>query len=502
MQAATQATLTNLVEQHITSLVRESAVVNRHSNKGGYVSSAAGNDTTNSKKKPTHDATTQGGREVKRRRLIHHDDINLALSWRGSDKLYVSGIPLSTDEDDITTPHNQLVQNTTGKASLLGTASNIPKRVDLNSYLQSEMSIKPPCEIGMTLHWLAVNGIQPRIPMNDVWNNTEGGNKDLVAAPVLELVDEDITKSNTNDDSSIRIRELQNRILSEELQLYYKRVISTINNPISSIQEVNSVLIGLRSNVGLQELIPFISRFISTGLMSKSSSIVGNNNSSYMSTIGYYKRLILLFDAMLDNNHIHLDLFLHQLFVPVGTCIVAKKLCNPEVKGGDVDHWSLRELAARTLLKASNIYSNQYTTLKPRIIKLLTSTLAVSKKSKPLSTIYGGIVGISLFGVRAIDCFLLPVVSDYWNKWEDELTKLTNGGNSGKDGKRNKEERIYEIQMCQMAILNAIRIYIQGVSIDEQVKRVNVDMLMNVFGERLIPMLQSEETTDYVGIVL
>mgnify|MGYP007048890737 CR=1 FL=1 len=30
----------------------------------------------------------------------------------------------------------------------------------------------------------------------------------------------------------------------------------------------------------------------------------------------------------------------------------------------------------------------------------------------------------------------------------------------------------------------------------------NVDMLMNVFGERLIPMLQSEETTDYVGIVL
>jgi len=385
MQAATQATLTNLVEQHITSLVRESAVVNRHSNKGGYVS-AAGNNTS-SKNSTKNDSGVAQGRE-KRRRLIHHDDINLALSWRGSEKLYVSGIPLTnnnstTDDNDITTPHNQLVQNTTGKASLLGTASNIPKRVDLNSYLQSEMSIKPPCEIGMTLHWLAVNGTQPRIPMNDVWNNNEGGSKDLVSAPSLELVDENVTKT-TNHDSSIRIRELQNRILSEELQLYYKRVISTINNPISTIYEVNSVLIGLRSNVGLQELIPFISRFISTGLMSKSSSIVGNNKSSYLSTIGYYKRLILLFDAMLDNNHIHLDLFLHQLFVPVGTCIVAKKLCNPEVKGGDVDHWSLRELAARTLLKASNIYSNQYTTLKPRIIKLLTSTLAVSKKVKTI----------------------------------------------------------------------------------------------------------------------
>ena len=500
MQSATQATLTNLVEQHITSLVRESAVVNRHSNKGGYVS-AAGDDTTSKK---NSDAITQG--REKRRRLIHHDDINLALSWRGSDKLYVSGIPLTNNnsaDDDIATPFNQLVQNTTGKALLGASSAVVPRRVDLNSYLQSEMQVKPPCEIGMTLHWLAVNGTQPRIPMNDVWT-AEGGSKDLVAAPVLELVDEDITKNdNTNDDSSIRIRELQNRILSEELQLYYKRVISTINNPISTIHEVNSVLIGLRTNVGLQELIPFISRFISTGLMSKSSSTNGSNNSSYMSTIGYYKRLILLFDAMLDNNHIHLDLFLHQLFVPVGTCIVAKKLCSPEVKGGDVvDHWSLRELAARTLLKAANIYSNQYTTLKPRIIKLLTSTLTISKKSKPLSTIYGGIVGISLFGVRAIDCFLLPVVSDYWNKWEDELTKLTNGSGSGKDGKRNKEERIYEIQMCQMAILNAIRIYIQGVSIDEQVKRVNVDMLINVFGERLIPMLQSEDITDYIGIVL
>ena len=42
LQSATQATLVNLVEQHITSLVREAAVVNRHSKRGGKIS--AGDD--------------------------------------------------------------------------------------------------------------------------------------------------------------------------------------------------------------------------------------------------------------------------------------------------------------------------------------------------------------------------------------------------------------------------------------------------------------------------
>ena len=38
MQAATRSTLADLVEQHVTNLVRESAVVNRHSKRGGSVS--------------------------------------------------------------------------------------------------------------------------------------------------------------------------------------------------------------------------------------------------------------------------------------------------------------------------------------------------------------------------------------------------------------------------------------------------------------------------------
>ena len=36
-----------------------------------------------------------------KRLIIHHGDVNLALSWRGSEKLYVSGVPL------LVPPHEQ-----------------------------------------------------------------------------------------------------------------------------------------------------------------------------------------------------------------------------------------------------------------------------------------------------------------------------------------------------------------------------------------------------------
>ena len=92
MQAATaagatmKATLADLVECHITTLVRESAVVNRHSKRGGNVSAA-----DDDKKRRT------------KRRMIHHDDVNMALLWRGSEKLYVSGVPLFSNSND----HNE-----------------------------------------------------------------------------------------------------------------------------------------------------------------------------------------------------------------------------------------------------------------------------------------------------------------------------------------------------------------------------------------------------------
>lgn len=535
MQAATQQTLANLVEAHVTALVRESAAVNRHSRRGGLISAA---DETNHSPPPKSFSSNNngGGRQQKRRRLIHHDDINMALQWRGSEKLYVSGVSIppvvSTSPEDNTSesstkksnkkpPKNnaltQLLQNTTttnyATVSSLLKATNVP-RIDLNAYVQSELVIRPPAELGMTFHWLAVDGVSPLIPMNEVWNTANTGEKDQYyhrsggvdpLAPVLELddddddIDENNTTTNTKtkkSEASIRIRELQQRLLSEELQLYFSQVTSTIESSTSTQNDINTVLHGIRSDSGIQELVPFLSRFVATGLMNKRN----------LQNVSYCSKLLLIFDAMLDNRNLHLDLHLHQMFSPVGTCIVAKRLCrtNNDTSADSrryyegEDHWSLRESAARCLVKACNMYGSQYTTMKPRVMKLLTQQAL--RVDRPLATQYGGIVGISLFGPRAVDAFILPVAKEYWECWEGELKSLAESNSSSGDGGKRNVAREYELHMCQQALLDAVSIFMRGVTPGEQAKRVDIESFSDVFGERLIPM--QPELTEYTSAIL
>jgi transcription initiation factor TFIID subunit 6 len=120
---------------------------------------------------------------------------------------------------------------------------------------------------------------------------------------------------------------------------------------------------------------------------------------------------------------------------------VAKKLCiNP-----NDDHWILRQEAAECFAKVCRIYNDQYSTLKPRCIKLLTQQAL--RLDRPLSTQYGGIVAISLFGPRAVDAFLLPLAKKYWMTWEAELKEVM-----AFRCKRNMIKE-YELHMCQQALL-------------------------------------------------
>lgn len=293
MQSAAQATLSSLVEQHLTSLIREAATVNRHSKRGDVVSAAA-----DDKAKPQQD-------QRKRRRLIHHDDVNMALLWRGSEKLYVSGVvtPPEDAKDAKSTANkqalSQLIKNVNAKTDIptLANASTVP-RIDLNAYLASENKLRPPSELGMTLHWLAVDGVSPLIPMNDVYNQYR---REVTGEDVNNA--QDITESlqldNSEDaDSSIRIRELQHRLLSEELQLYYSRVTSAFSSPNSTPEVISTALHGIRYDKGIQELVPFLCRFVASGLMEKQN----------LRNTEYARRLVRVFDALLENRSLHLDL--------------------------------------------------------------------------------------------------------------------------------------------------------------------------------------------------
>lgn len=591
MQAATKATLLNLVEQHVTSLVRECAVINRHSKRSGYVSAAAADGNIDVDLQNVDDDDDDVNNKKRQRRsakrlLIHHDDVNLALSWRGSEKLYVSGVPLLqprrvaapdgggdaaaagggsssvaattvTDDDEVdgnkrkrkrnksttttatssstSSPLGHLLRTTTTATDsttipALISSSTVP-RIDLNAYLQSELMVRPPSELGMTLHWLAVEGMMPMIPANEIWNQQQQqrvsgagtGAPDIIPALLLDddngdddaadIGDDD---DDTNSPSAIRIRELQHRLLSEELQLYYSHITTTLSNPHLSSDSIETltVLSSLRNEGGhIQELIPFLCRFVVSGLVTRRNL---RNTELCM-------KLVRMVDAMLDNCALHLDLHLHQLFIPLGTCVVAKNLSGGTGSSSSSssssleDHWALREEAAKCLVKTCNIYGDQYTTMRPRLIKLLTQQAL--RLDRPYATQYGGIVGISLFGPRAIDAFILPLAREYWECWVEELRMLrtTIAADNGHDGdttpegsqqrnekgkkrRRDVEGREYELHMCQRALLSAMQIFMQNVTHAEKAKRVDIRAFMDVFGERLIPM--QPDLTDYMAAVV
>ena len=135
----------------------------------------------------------------------------------------------------------------------------------------------------------------------------------------------------------------------------------------------------------------------------------------------------------------------------------------------------------------TNRFGEQYTTLKARVLRTLCEALT---PDMPLTTQYGGIVGISRFGPKAVDAFLLPLATSYWIRWEEVLKAGAYDDVSGR----------FEIQQCQRALLEGLASFMQSVSPEEQSERVDWEAMSDVFGEKLIPL--RAEPSEYVDCVV
>ena len=268
MQAVSAASAANprgsllkLVEEHISNLVREADVIKRQC-----------------KRARLHQTSKDDYRGVVRRRL-HADDINLALQWRGSEKLYATGTVIPNED-----------------------ASNKP--VDLEDYLKSEMQLRPPLEVGLTSHWLAVDGQQPEIPQNPV--GSSGHNRGMA------VVESDHSAEAALDDhnkSGVRVSQLLPLLLSEELQLYFTRITLAIQRggaTPATRQQQDAALASVAQDVGLQELVPFFIKYISQEL----NHHVGNPD--------HCRTLVRLSLSMLHNPHLHLELHVSAVLMTVG----------------------------------------------------------------------------------------------------------------------------------------------------------------------------------------
>lgn len=347
LKPATKRALNNLVEEHMTSVIRDSITMQRHT------------------KRP--------------RRILHSSSVNLALACLQRRNSSVTNTPL---------------------------VSKQTKNVDLNALLSCEIPIPPPSEIGMTLHWLAVDGVQP----SSFLNPQEEQNYSVRNR--RETLDESF-----RDSSSIALRQLLPRLVSDELQLYFSR----ITHALASHPEV--AISRLANDAGIQELVPFFTRYITR-------TIHQSMNNSEQCRI-----MIHCIDALVRNRNIHLELHLDQLLPSILTCIVAKRIGSL-----DDNHWLLRDEASEVLVRTCSLFGEKYGNLRSKVIQTLCRALNLqSGGDGELGKWYGGIVGLTMFGRSVVESFVLPLV-EIWVTWEKAL-------------KEKDDEIVFGLERCQDALL-------------------------------------------------
>lgn len=175
-------------------------------------------------------------------------------------------------------------------------SSNNNNNVDLNALVRSDVLNRQPVEPGLCVHWLAIEGVQPLIPMNGAGVTTGFKRKfyTLNNTNTDGIISNNGTKNQNADRLNLSVRQLLPHLLSEELQLYFQKITLAIES--GTIEEQVTALGSVRSDAGMQELVPFFVKFISQQILRS------------LDRTEYARTLVRLTDALISNVNLHLEL--------------------------------------------------------------------------------------------------------------------------------------------------------------------------------------------------
>eukprot|EP01039_Chlorochromonas_danica_P000873 gene873-953_t len=243
----------------------------------------------------------------------------------------------------------------------------------------------PPCPLKpqMNLHWLAVQGVQPTIPENP----------NIVSNDQIEKLPLTIPK---------------------DLQLLYARITGILLSG-DDLKAVQSVCRVLEKDEGLQDLLPYFSRFFYAQIK------------QHMKKLTTTRVMIRAIQALHSNSHINLETHLQQLLPAIFTCIVASKLSI----SAEEDHWSLRDKAAELIAQICHKYSAKFPELFSRVCKTYTDALLPDKS---LCTVYGGIVGLRAMGHLVVKTVLLDQLGAIQHHLQSPVSSLPLASSSASQG--------------------------------------------------------------------
>ncbi|RWS05539.1 transcription initiation factor tfii-D-like protein [Dinothrombium tinctorium] len=279
------------------------------------------------------------------------------------------------------------------------------KEIDLGEVITSTAFPKLPQDVALKSHWLSIEGIQPAIPENPPPVEKELQRK--------ESVDPAFTLRNNAVDSSkiglmqdkrkkhvemVRVKQYATHELSVEQQLYYKEITEACVG--SDETRRSEALQSLTADSGLHQMLPRLCTFISEGVK---VNVVQNN----LALLIYLMRMV---KALLENQTLYLEKYLHEIIPTVITCIVSKQLCmRPDID----NHWALRDFASRLLSQVCKNFNTSTNNVQTRITRLLSRALDNDKL--PLSSQYGALSALCELGPEVQRAFVykrLPAIGE------------------------------------------------------------------------------------------
>ncbi|ONI18262.1 hypothetical protein PRUPE_3G206000 [Prunus persica] len=333
-----------------------------------------------------------------RRTRLTADDVDGALNLRNVEPIYgyVSGGPLR-------------FKRAIGHRDLFYIDD---KDVEFKDVIEAPLP-KAPLDTGIVCHWLAIEGVQPAIP--------ENAPVEVLAAP------SDSKKYEQKDDGiPVDIKLPVKHILSRELQLYFDKITELVVSR-SDLVIFKEALVSLATDSGLHPLVPYFTCFI--------ADEVSRGLNDYPLLFA----LMRVVRSLLQNPHMHIEPYLHQLMPSVVTCLVAKRLGN---RFAD-NHWELRDFTANLVASICKRFGHVYNTLQSRLTKTLVNAFLDPKRT--LTQHYGAIQGLAALGPSVVRLLVLPNLETYLRLLEPELLL---------DKQKNEMKR-HEAWRVYGALLNA-----------------------------------------------
>lgn len=325
-----------------------------------------------------------------KRTTLTTDDIDSALSMRNVEPIYgfASGDPLR-------------FKRALGHKDLFYIDD---KDVDFKDVIEAPLP-KAPLDTSLFCHWLAIEGVQPAIPEN-------------APVEVIAALPETKKPEQKSDELPVDIRLPVKHVLSRELQLYFNKITElAVSMPDSDL--FKKALASLATDSGLHPLVPYFTCFVEDEV------------SRGLNDFQLLFALMRLVWSLLQNPHIHVEPYLHQLMPPVVTCIVAKRLGNRIAD----NHWELRDFTAKLVATICKRFGHNYSSLQTRLTKTLLKSFLDRKRT--LTQHYGAVQGLAALGPHVVRLLLLPNLETYLGFLEEIFQ------NQKKEMTRHEAWRVY-----------------------------------------------------------